>query len=108
MDRKYDIAVIRGDGIGSEVIEEAIKVLKTLSGIYGFAINFKEYPFGAEHYLATKDLLPDSELRKLKDADAILLGAIGDPRVETGILERGIVGKLRFDLDLYVNLRHIK
>ncbi|OHB77142.1 MAG: 3-isopropylmalate dehydrogenase [Planctomycetes bacterium RBG_16_59_8] len=108
MAKSYDIAVVKGDGIGIEVIDEAIKVLKAASARHGFSFRFREYPFGADHYLATKELFADSALSEMKQMHAILLGAIGDPRVETGILERGIVGRMRFDLDLYVNLRPIK
>ena len=107
MVREFDIAVIAGDGIGPEVVAEGLKILKTLSDIYGFTVNLKDYPFGADHYLKTREILPDSALREMKDMDAILLGAIGDPRIETGVLERGIVLKLRLDLDLYVNLRSV-
>src|SRR3990167_7046376 len=108
MVREFDIAVIAGDGIGPEVVAEGLKILKTLSDIYGFTVNLKDYPFGADHYLKTREILPYSALREMKNMDAILLGAIGDPRIETGVLERGIVLKLRLDLDLYVNLRPIK
>ncbi len=104
----YDIAVIPGDGIGPEVLREAERILDTVSRRFGFSVNTLDYPFGADHYLETNELLPDDKLSEMKDMDAILLGAIGDPRVEAGVLERGIVGTLRFDLDLYVNLRPIR
>jgi 3-isopropylmalate dehydrogenase len=107
-DRVYDIAVVRGDGIGHEVIEEALKVLAVASGMFGFKTNLTEYPHGTEYYLKTGVLFPDSVLDELRDRDAILLGAIGDPRVETGLVERAIVGGIRWKLDQYINLRPIK
>jgi 3-isopropylmalate dehydrogenase len=108
MDRGYKIAVIPGDGIGPEVTSEAVKVLKTLAEVHGFKLDIKEYPFGAEYYLATREIIPESAFKEIKQMNAILLGAIGDPRLEMGFLERAIVGRLRFDLDLYINLRPIK
>jgi 3-isopropylmalate dehydrogenase len=104
--KSYRIAVIPGDGIGPEVIREALRVLDAAQD--GFRLEIVAYPFGAEHYLRTGEILPDSALREIATMDAILLGAIGDPRVEPGLLEFGIVGRLRFDLDLYVNLRPIR
>jgi 3-isopropylmalate dehydrogenase len=107
-DRVYDIAVLRGDGIGHEVIEEALKVLAVASKMFGFKTELTEYPHGTEHYLKTGVLFPDSVLDEMRGRDAILLGAIGDPRVETGLVERAIVGGIRWDLDQYINLRPIK
>lgn len=104
----YDIALIPGDGIGPEVTTAARRVIERVATDFRIELNWNSYPFGADHYLETDELLPDSKLRELADHDAIFLGAIGDPRVETGKLERGIVGKIRFDLDLYVNLRPIR
>ena len=101
----YDIAVIPGDGTGPEVIREGVKVLKAASSKFGVDFKFVEYPYGAEHYLKTGETLPDSAIQEFKEFDAIYLGAVGDPRVKPGILERGLLLKLRFDLDLYVNLR---
>jgi len=106
--RRYDIAVIRGDGIGGEVIEEALKVLSVASEKFGFEAHYTEYPHGTEHYLRTGELFPDEVIEELRERDAILLGAIGDPRVEPGLLERAIVGGIRFKLDLYINLRPIR
>ena len=106
--RAYRIAVIAGDGIGPEVVAEGVKVLKAVARIEGFRLRFDHYPFGAEHYLRTKELFPDKAFAKVRASDAILLGAAGDPRLPLGFIERGIVGKLRFDLDLYVNLRPIR
>ena len=104
----YNIAVIPGDGIGPEVIREGIKVLESVSKVSNFNLNFHYYDFGAERYLKTKETLPDSAIEEFKDMDAIYLGAVGDPRVKPGILEKEILLKLRFSLDLYINLRPIK
>jgi 3-isopropylmalate dehydrogenase len=107
-EKTYRIAVIPGDGIGPEVTDEALKVLDAVSGATGAAFDTKTYPFGGDHYLATGEVFPDEAFAEVSGMDAVLLGAIGDPRVETGMLERGIVGRLRFELDLYVNLRPIR
>lgn len=104
----YKAAVIPGDGIGPEVTEEALDTLRTIADIHDLEFEFVHYPFGAENYLDSKELLPDHALKEMEEMDAIFLGAIGDDRVEPGVLERGIVGKLRMELDLYVNLRPIK
>jgi 3-isopropylmalate dehydrogenase len=108
MTKVYNIAVIPGDGVGAEVIAQGVKTLNTVAQVFGFKFEFTEYPFGVEHYLKTGELIPDKAFEEIKQQDAVYLGAIGDPRVEPGILEFGIVGRLRFDLDLYVNLRPIK
>ncbi len=97
----YDIAVIPGDGIGPEVIAEALKV----AAAAGADLRTTEYDVGGRRYLATGEVLPDGVLDELRSADAILLGAIGTPEVAPGVLERGLLLRLRFDLDLYVNLR---
>jgi 3-isopropylmalate dehydrogenase len=104
----HTIAVLPGDGIGEEVIREALRVLEAVSAATGFRYKIERYPYGAEHYLKTGETFPDSALRAMRDHSAILLGAIGDPRVETGLLERAIISGIRFGLDLYVNLRPIK
>ncbi len=104
----HNIAVLPGDGIGEEVVREALRVLETVAAVTGFRYRLEHYPYGAEHYLKTRETFPDSALREMRDQSAILLGAIGDPRVETGMLERAIIGGIRFGLDLYVNLRPIK
>ncbi len=106
--REYSIAVIPGDGIGGEVTHEAIRVLQALKECYGFSLRLTHYPFGADHYLKTKETLPDAALDEMRQMNAIYLGAIGDPRVETGLLERAIIAGVRFKLDLYVNLRPVK
>jgi 3-isopropylmalate dehydrogenase len=106
--RQHDVAVIAGDGIGPEVVREGLKVLAAAAEIHGFAVRTEAMPYGAEHYLRTKETFPDTALRACRDFDAVFLGAIGDPRVETGLLERAVISGLRFGLDLYVNLRPIR
>lgn len=108
MPRQLDIAVIPGDGIGPEVIAEAVKVLRAATA--GDAeVQLTEYPFGAGHFLATGEILSDDDLAQLQRHEAILLGAVGgdprDARLAGGIIERGLLLKLRFALDHYVNLR---
>jgi 3-isopropylmalate dehydrogenase len=104
----YRIALIPGDGTGKEVVVEALRVLERIQELEGIEVETIDYPFGADHYLKTGDLMPESALVEFQDMDAILLGAIGDPRVEVGLLERAIVGGCRWKLDLYINLRPIK
>ena len=103
----YHIAVIPGDGIGKEIVPEAQAVLeKVTEGQANF--EYVDFDLGAERYLRDGAILPDEELERLKQQDAILLGAIGDPRIKAGILERGLLLKMRFELDQYVNLRPSK
>ncbi|MFI5358760.1 MAG: 3-isopropylmalate dehydrogenase [Halanaerobiales bacterium] len=102
------IAVIPGDGIGKEVVREGLKVLEFFNGKDGLNLSFEEFDFGAERYLRTGELIPDADLKKLETFDLIYLGAVGDPAVQPGILERGILLKLRFYFDQYVNLRPVK
>lgn len=102
------IGVIPGDGIGPEVIREARKVLDAVSEKKHLALEFEEFPLGAGHYLKTGEILSDETIQRLSRKDAILLGAMGDPRVRPGILEKGILLRLRFHFDQYVNLRPIK
>jgi 3-isopropylmalate dehydrogenase len=97
----YRIAVLGGDGIGPEVIGEALKVCRAA----GADLDTVDYDLGGRRYLATGEVLPDSVLAELRTFDAILLGAVGTPEVPPGVLERGLLLKLRFELDLYVNLR---
>jgi 3-isopropylmalate dehydrogenase len=105
----YKIAVIPGDGIGPEVIREGVKVLKAVEEVTsGLDLEFVEFPYGAEHYLKTKELIPEEGLKSLEKMDAIYLGALGDPRVPTGILEQDILLKLRFHFDQFINLRPVK
>jgi len=108
MGRKYEIAVIPGDGTGPEVIREGVKVLGAAAGRYGFKLETREYDFGGERYKRTGEALPDSALSELRGFRAIYLGAIGHPDVKPGILEKGILLKLRFELDQYINLRPVK
>jgi 3-isopropylmalate dehydrogenase len=103
------VAVIPGDGVGPEVTAEAMRVLERAAEIEGLKIRTQSYPFGADHYLRTRELMPNGILDEFKQMDAIFLGAIGDPRVETGVLERAIIGGMRWgELDMYINLRPIK
>lgn len=104
----YKIAVIPGDGTGPEVINEGLKVLKSIETKYSIKFEFTKFDFGGTRYLKTGETLPDSALNDLKGFDAIYLGAIGHPDVKPGILETGILLKLRFGLDQYINLRPIK
>lgn len=106
--RSYNIAVIPGDGTGPEVVREGIKVLDAVSQKCGFTLNYTHYDFGGERYLRTGEILPDSALEELRKHDAIFLGAIGHPDVKPGILEKGILLRIRFELDQYINLRPVK
>ncbi len=108
MSKNYNISVIPGDGTGPEVVAEGIKILKIVSEKFGFSLNFNHYDLGGEHYMASGEILPDSVLESLSKADAIYLGAIGHPDVKPGILEKGILLKLRFYFDQYINLRPVK
>jgi 3-isopropylmalate dehydrogenase len=104
----YNIGVIPGDGIGPEVIREAVRVLEIVAAQQGFKLNLVHYPYSGEHYLKTKELVPASVIDEWKTQDAILLGAIGHPDVEPGLVERSVILGLRFGLDLYINLRPVK
>ena len=104
----YKVPVIAGDGIGPEVIAEGKKVLEAVAEMDGFNIEWIGYPFGAENYLSTGELISEDAPEELKNYKSIYLGALGDPRVEPGILELGILLKLRFYFDEYVNLRPVK
>jgi len=106
--KTHAVAVIPGDGIGPEVVREGLRVLERVASAEGFSLRLSRYPFGAEHYLATKEIFPDSAFEEVKGHDAILLGAIGDPRLPVGQLEFGIIMRMRAGLDLYVNLRPVK
>ena len=105
MTRTYAIGVIPGDGTGPEVVREGLKVLEAVRE--GFEFELLPFDLGADRYLRTGDVLPDEELERLRGCDAILLGAVGDPRVRPGILERDLLLRIRFELDQYVNLRPI-
>lgn len=104
----YKIGVIPGDGTGPEVVREGLKVLEAAGRRFGFACELIQYDFGGERYLRTGETLPDSALEEIRKLDAIFLGAIGHPDVKPGILEQGILLKLRFSLDQYINLRPVK
>ncbi|MBN1187170.1 MAG: 3-isopropylmalate dehydrogenase [Bacteroidales bacterium] len=106
--KSYNIAVLPGDGTGPEVVREGVKVLKAAADKFGFTLNFENYNFGGDRYIATGEVLPDNAADELRKHDAIFLGAIGHPDVKPGILEKGILLKLRFDLDQYINLRPVK
>lgn len=108
MSRHYEIAVIPGDGIGPEVVREGLRVLERVAELEGFTLSLSRYPFGAEHYLKTQEVLPDAAFEEIRGRHAVLLGAIGDPRMAPGFLEFGIVARLRFGLDLFANLRPVK
>src|SRR5512136_930140 len=104
----YKIAVIGGDGTGPEVIREGLKVLEAANRKFGIKMEFTHFDFGGDRYLRTGEVLPESAASDLRKFDAIYLGAIGHPDVKPGILEKGILLKLRFELDQYINLRPIK
>lgn len=104
----YKIGVIGGDGIGPEIIREGVKVLKCAAEKFNFGLELIEYDFGGERYLKTGETLPDSAIEEFKKLDAIYLGAVGHPEVAPGILEKGILLKIRFELDQYINLRPVK
>jgi 3-isopropylmalate dehydrogenase len=108
MSKTYNIAVIPGDGTGPEVIAEGVKVLKAVADKIGFKLDLNYFDFGGDRYLKTGETLPDSAIEEFKKYDAIYLGAIGHPDVKPGILEKGILLKLRFELDQYINLRPVK
>ena len=104
----YDIAVIGGDGTGPEVTQEAIKVLDAAAQKFNFKLNYTPFDFGGDRYLRTNEVLPDSAADDLRQFPAILLGAIGHPDVKPGVLEKGILLRLRFELEQYINLRPVK
>jgi 3-isopropylmalate dehydrogenase len=103
--KKINLAVIAGDGIGPEVIAQGIRVLDKVAAKHGVTFEKTEYDLGAAYWHRTGEVLPDSVMAELAKADVILLGAVGDPTVPSGILERGLLLKLRFAFDHYVNLR---
>ncbi len=104
----YSLAVIDGDGVGPEVTRQALKALDAASGRFGFEFETTPYDLGGHRYLTTGEVLPDSVQAELDEHDAILLGAVGTPEVPPGVLERGLLLKLRFDFDLYINHRPVK
>ena len=106
--KNYDIAVIGGDGTGPEVTAENIKVLDAAGQKFGFKLNYTNFDFGGDRYLKTNEALPDSAADDLRNFPAVILGAIGHPDVAPGILEKGILLRLRFELEQYINLRPVK
>jgi 3-isopropylmalate dehydrogenase len=104
----YKIAVIGGDGTGPEVVREGLKVLDAVNSKHGIKMEYTDFDFGGERYLRTGEVLPETAVSDLRQFDAIFLGAIGHPDVKPGILEKGILLKLRFELDQYINLRPVK
>jgi len=106
--RKHKIAVVAGDGIGPEVTEVALEVLGKVAGKRQFEVELRRFPFGGEHYLKTGETLSDASLAELRQSDVIYLGAVGSPKVKPGILEKGVLLKLRFAFDQYINLRPVK
>ncbi len=105
---KINIAVLPGDGTGPEVTAEATKVLQAIASLEGFQYELEEFDFGGERYLRNGDVLPDGAVDQLRGFDAILLGAVGHPDVPPGVLEKGLLLELRFQLDQYINLRPVK
>ena len=106
--KSFNLAVIGGDGIGPDVVAEGLKVLDIVAANYGVEFKKVNYDLGAKYWHKTGETLPDSVLAELAKADVILLGAVGDPTVPSGVLERGLLLKLRFAFDHYVNLRPAK
>jgi len=104
----HTIAVIGGDGTGPEVVREGLKVLSAAAARFAFEIDTVEYDVGGERYLKTGEILPESVLDDLRQVDAIYLGAVGHPDVAPGILEQGLLLRLRFELEQYINLRPVK
>ena len=104
----YRIALIPGDGTGPEVIREGLKVLKAVAEKIKIKYELINYDLGGERYMKTGELLPESVLQELRQCNAIYLGAIGHPDVKPGVLEKGILLAMRFELDQYINLRPVK
>ncbi|MCF7853540.1 MAG: 3-isopropylmalate dehydrogenase [Candidatus Pacebacteria bacterium] len=106
--KTYKIAVLPGDGTGPEVVDEGLKVLNAAAVKHGFKLDTETFDFGGDRFLRTGEVLPESAAEDLTKFDAIYLGAIGHPDVKPGILEKGILLRLRFELDQYINLRPVK
>jgi 3-isopropylmalate dehydrogenase len=104
----YKIAVVGGDGTGPEVVREGLKVLDAVNSKFGIKMDYTHFDYGGDRYLRTGEVLPENAADELRKFDAIFLGAIGHPDVKPGILEKGILLKLRFELDQYINLRPVK
>jgi len=108
MGKTHNIAVIPGDGTGPEVVDEGRKALSAAAAKFGFVLEMTDFDYGGDRYLRTGEVLPEHAAAELKKFDAIFLGAIGHPDVKPGILEKGILLKLRFELDQYINLRPVR
>ena len=108
MSRTIRLGVIAGDGIGPEVVAEGLKVLRAVAPAHGLTVETTDYDLGAARWAATGEVLPDSVLDELRGHDALLLGAVGHPSVPSGVLERGLLLKLRFAFDHHVNLRPVR
>ena len=106
--KSYKIAVVPGDGTGPEVVREGMKVLTAVAAKEGFTLDTRTYDFGGDRYLKTGETLSDADIQEMRKYQAIYLGAIGHPDVKPGILELGILLKMRFSLDQYINLRPVK
>jgi len=106
--RTHVVTHLPGDGVGPEVTEVARACVDAVAGRHGFGVDWRSCNLGGQHYLQTGEVLPDAILAELRQSDAILLGAVGTPEVPPGVLERGLLLRLRFELDLYVNLRPSK
>jgi 3-isopropylmalate dehydrogenase len=106
--RAYVVAELPGDGIGPEVTAVARRMVDLTGQRHGFTVDWRPCPLGSQHYLRTGEVLPDEVLGELRKADAVLLGAVGSPSVPPGVLERGLLLRLRAELDLYINLRPSK
>ena len=104
----YTVASVPGDGIGPEVVAEARRAVDAAADRFGFGVDWVDHDLGADRVLRTGEALPDAVLEELRATDGILLGAVGRPDVPPGVLERGVLLRLRFELDLYVNLRPVK
>ena len=104
----YKIAVIPGDGTGPEVVREGLKVLEAAAKKFKFQYEAKEFDFSGQRYLKTGKLVDDQDVAQLKKYSAIYLGAVGDPQVKPGIIETGVLLKLRFALDQYINMRPVR
>lgn len=105
--KTYKIGLLPGDGVGPECLREGVKVLRAIAASGGFRLEEVPYDFGGDRYLKTGESLPDSALAEFRKLDVLYLGAIGHPQVKTGILEQGVLLKLRFGLDQYINLRPV-
>ncbi|MDR1195969.1 MAG: 3-isopropylmalate dehydrogenase [Endomicrobium sp.] len=108
MSKTYKVALLPGDGTGPEVLREGVKVVEAAAKKNNFKLELVDYDLGGERYMKTGEILPDSMVEEFKKFDAMFLGAIGHPEVKPGILEKGILLRLRFELDQYINLRPVK